>query len=434
MKIRDLLKKRTDFVKKTIGTKVLDAYDNDDLAIRGFSLDDLVELFSDIDPSPNKQYIQWIANQYSKKHIRIEDLDNVQNTLQQFEKVKKQLTNKDIGHYKHIADLENAIEKLLPKPSKRSEVRDIKEKETRKVYNGPDGIIIIPLTHRASTYYGSGTRWCTTGRNSGTFDSYNRQGPLFIFLAHDGRKYQFHIESRQFKNERDIDIHMDVVEKRYPHAIKFFYNKYLRPAFAKSPQLVSSYALNNLKDRSEEFEEYIISHGTSMGISDYAVNKIKGRWVEAEDKILRNPDAAIKYARAKFKDGRWKELEDKIVNIPEAAYEYARMVIKGRWPAAEDAIYSSDTIGVNYAKMLGKPSKKLENKIYNIPISAFKYAKEVLNGRFQMAEPYIRASAYWPQYSMTFGVKNVKAADVSQLKPSDGKAANQYSTRNYWNY
>jgi len=75
---------------------------------------------------------------------------------------------KDINSYEDhylLFEITNAIKQL---PSK----ADIK-KEGLKLTDNEYWTLIVPLTHRASCSYGSGTRWCTTSNSSDTqFNKY----------------------------------------------------------------------------------------------------------------------------------------------------------------------------------------------------------------------------------------------------------------------
>ena len=85
---------------------------------------------------------------------------------------------KDINSYGDhylLFEITNAIKQL---PSK----GDIK-KEGLKLMDNPYWLVIIPLTHRASCAYGSGTRWCTTARQDTQFNKYqSTTSSLFYFI------------------------------------------------------------------------------------------------------------------------------------------------------------------------------------------------------------------------------------------------------------
>jgi len=86
---------------------------------------------------------------------------------------------KDINSYEDhylLFEITNAIKQL---PSK----ADIK-KEGLKLTDNEYWTLIVPLTHRASCSYGSGTRWCTTSNSSDTqFNKYqSTTSSLFYFI------------------------------------------------------------------------------------------------------------------------------------------------------------------------------------------------------------------------------------------------------------
>jgi hypothetical protein len=63
----------------------------------------------------------------------------------------------------------------------------------------------------------------------------------------------------------------------------------------------------------------------------YAMQVIKGRWIEAEQYIIKDPYYAYFYARDVIKN-RWIEAENIISTSSEYAYFYARFIIKGKLP------------------------------------------------------------------------------------------------------
>ena len=141
-------------------------------------------------------------------------------------------------------------------------------------------------------------------------------------------------------------------------------------AILRSPSYAYRYALEVLERRWPEAEEVIATDADSA--MRYAALVAEKRWTEfadsvtaqiAESVISVNPNSAAAYASYFFKGARWKRAEDNVILFgdPEGAFEYLLFTFSKRWPEAE-AIIAKD----------GK--------------TAFKYANEVLEGRFELGE------------------------------------------------
>ena len=176
-----------------------------------------IEHFADIDPSPNNRYTQWIANQYIKRMIKWEDLYKVTNILSDFDRVKKHLDKKDINQYKSYRDLGKAVTDVQPEKSKKQQRQEIKTEGAEKVADGPKSTIIRLKTEEAACYYGKGTKWCTAADEADNmFDAYNKDGPLYVVLGKDGRKFQYHPASGQFMDEQDDPVDPYHIYNKYP--------------------------------------------------------------------------------------------------------------------------------------------------------------------------------------------------------------------------
>ena len=88
----------------------------------------------------------------------------------------------------------------------------LKRSDVEVVYNGPLGTVTIPRSHEASCELGSGTKWCTTGRDDYYYNSYSEDGDLIIYNEKPGNnKYQIHatLGGIEIRDARDRDISSD---------------------------------------------------------------------------------------------------------------------------------------------------------------------------------------------------------------------------------
>ena len=151
----------------------------------------------------------------TQSSFKLEDADQIRDALEKFESIKPQLpaNERDIGRYKNFYRFEDFIddaydENYVP-PETDNET--LKRKDVEVLYNGPLGTVTIPKSHEASCALGSGTKWCTTGKDSYFYDSYSSQGDLIIYNEKPGNaKYQIHVTVNGLEAR-------DARDRRIPH-------------------------------------------------------------------------------------------------------------------------------------------------------------------------------------------------------------------------
>jgi hypothetical protein len=207
-------------------TKVMDAVRRKDAnTVSDLAGEDYVlDRFEEIDPTPNKQYIQPIMNMYIKdKFNGFEDTQRLKNALSLFARFKQRLDKRDINQYDSLHELEDAIEPHeleLTKKEKRQQGEYHIDPSSYDVFaESTRYVVITPNTSQASCSFGAGTKWCTSSKDSSDyFDEYKKEGPLYIVRTKDANYdkdsiiatsnpiYQFHFESGQFMNVQDRPI------------------------------------------------------------------------------------------------------------------------------------------------------------------------------------------------------------------------------------
>jgi len=99
-------------------------------------------------------------------------------TLDAFEKVSSNLPKPDINQYQSLDELLKALNNYQNKPR-----REYKKIEGGNVVFENDRFLVVnPLTHETSCYYGKGTKWCTAADSDHHFNQYNSDGKLFYIL------------------------------------------------------------------------------------------------------------------------------------------------------------------------------------------------------------------------------------------------------------
>lgn len=206
---------REEYVINNMGPRLLQRAQQDAQASK--DINQLVDQLSAIDPTNNKQYLQWIAKQYLNKLFRIEDASRIHELLVNFNQLKPRLAKKDINQYK-LHDLEQEIDNIMQGGEtdnmKQSNYDNVADAEY--LYKGPLGTLVVPKTEAASCELGRGTKWCTAAEKNNMFDTYHEDGNLYIWIDRSGKKYQFWFnnsedddgfeQSYQIMDARDVEV------------------------------------------------------------------------------------------------------------------------------------------------------------------------------------------------------------------------------------
>lgn len=182
----------------------------------------LIREFENYDPTPNKEYVQWMLERYISQGIAlVDDLGKVRASLRVFQGLKaggyfkrnpEDAKLADIGQFKTLGELMDFVERAVPGATSGAEL-DRRAKadaiETSDIlYDDAEFTIVIPKSVEAAQYWGRNTRWCTSALTDNAFDNYN-EGPLYIIVDKlNNRRWQFYFEGYhpQFMDERDARI------------------------------------------------------------------------------------------------------------------------------------------------------------------------------------------------------------------------------------
>jgi len=107
---------------------------------------------------------------------------NITQVINKFNKVTPKLKNKDIFAYKDIDDLNRVIFNAEREVSKRQIDVQVK-KDSKKIYEDDNWLVIRPMSHAASCKYGSGSKWCTAMKDTSEhWSSYTQKGIHFYYI------------------------------------------------------------------------------------------------------------------------------------------------------------------------------------------------------------------------------------------------------------
>jgi hypothetical protein len=193
--------------------------------------DTVLDLIQQTDPTTNQRYSQWIAKGLAKDTITLEQLPDLKQQLEIFNKLttKKllQSMDTDLNRLNGYDDLERVLQKyenveLKSGKDERKEKSDEIKKMSRFIYSDDSVSIIQPLTYQAAQYYGQQTQWCTAYTESKSAQQYfNAYTPIYVIIPkhpeHNGEKYQISFQGSQaIADERDDAIYMHRFIKRFP--------------------------------------------------------------------------------------------------------------------------------------------------------------------------------------------------------------------------
>lgn len=153
---------------------------------------DELKTLIDIDPTPTRKFVGWMAKQWMNKQVT--DLDELRNTVEEYNTFleKGKAKTKDIYQFKTFADLKNEVDKINQSGEGLS-VKDL-ESDYETLVDNENLLIIVPHTHEASRKLGlsefafrdceGGTKdsaWCTTYKAPDHFNNYYYNNNVTFF-------------------------------------------------------------------------------------------------------------------------------------------------------------------------------------------------------------------------------------------------------------
>ena len=160
---------------------------------RKLSEDELKQLI-EIDPTPTRKYVGWMAKQWVVKTVT--DIDDLRNTIEEYNTFlnKGKAKTKDINQFKSFEDLKKEVD-AINKSGDAVSVKDL-ESDYETIIDNSDLLIMTPHTHEASRKLGlsqfafrdcgdgkKDSAWCTTYKAPDHFnDYYYSHGVTFYYI------------------------------------------------------------------------------------------------------------------------------------------------------------------------------------------------------------------------------------------------------------
>ena len=128
--------------------------------------------------APNQKFLTFLGNVVPTENFD-ESLSKAEKVVEKFIKYQQALETRDINQFKSLEEIITAINNHENKV--RRTVKSVDGADV--VYEDDRFTVVTPQTHKASCYYGAGTKWCTASMNGTShFDNYNVDGKLFYIL------------------------------------------------------------------------------------------------------------------------------------------------------------------------------------------------------------------------------------------------------------
>lgn len=172
--------------------------------------------------STNESYSRWLLKMFKNGSLQNAEPEVVRKLLQDFEVAKKRrnlLPNNDINFYKNIDDLQNALSNIDSNLTTNQKNKDakkaqnvIKKELTPGIYlNGGAELLFIdddwevwtPHTYEGSKALRHGACWCTGGDYPNYYESYTKEGQLFVFFDRKNpkEKYQLFVPEDDYSSK-----------------------------------------------------------------------------------------------------------------------------------------------------------------------------------------------------------------------------------------
>jgi len=357
------------------------------------TIDEIMEIIESSDPTRNKVYVQWIVKRYVAGDFTVDLLDQVNQQLSDYDKIKKSLNDpihRDINRltYAQLPDIIN-----LGQTSKSQPKFEIIP-DTEVLYNGPEGQLAVPKTEEASRALGAGTAWCTAWTDQPTmFNHYNSSGKLYTWRAKNGDKAQFYWGNNiQFMNSANRPLEGE----------KLHFYRSVNPATKKLfAKYESTFINNGDMDRIRELDNILSEAGVDWTAAHTYIKDIQ--YAESAYNSISAGDFDDFPEIAKAMKS---EQEASIAKSAKYSYKYASEILKTPFPAGEPAIATSPPYAYRYATFVLNQTRfpAGEAAIATSPQYAYRYAVNIYNERFLIGEAAIATDPrYAAWYDAAFG-------------------------------
>lgn len=148
---------------------------------RNMHAESVVVELSDLDPSGQNKYLDWMVKQFILNKMDYYGVKDIAEPVKFFHDNVQRFKKKDINQYKTLDELQKTVEQIKSKKSKSQQRKDIKS-DVDKIYEDEYVAIVHPKTHDSVCLYGAGTKWCITQREESHYDEYSGNNIIFYYI------------------------------------------------------------------------------------------------------------------------------------------------------------------------------------------------------------------------------------------------------------
>ena len=181
---------------------------------------DVINYFSDKDPSGNNKYLEWMFKNWAGlgKNRDYSPLDKeVVDVIELFHKNVQRIQNKDINSYSFLK-LKETVKEAEEK-RKMSELKKEVKKQKTVIYDDDRWLVVSPHSWKASCYYGAGTKWCVTAKDTPShWNNYSKNSTFFYIIDKTKTKKNkyYKVAYRQLKREGKFEL-WDAEDMEFSH-------------------------------------------------------------------------------------------------------------------------------------------------------------------------------------------------------------------------
>jgi hypothetical protein len=154
--------------------------------------------YVDADPSGNHKYLDWMlgttvadSKNYSddrgynvllrpdKRPVQYHN--DMVKAIQFFHENQQRFHAKDINKYSSLSKLEDVI-KLVKEKIEAKRLEKEAKKNRDVIHNDERWLVVSPKSHKASCYYGAGTKWCVTSKQTAVHWTKYSRNATFLFI------------------------------------------------------------------------------------------------------------------------------------------------------------------------------------------------------------------------------------------------------------
>lgn len=146
----------------------------------------VINYFSKNDPSGNNKYLEWLTKTWLGLGRNVWHGD-ILNIVKLFHRNIQRIKNKDINSYtfKELQDVTNEAEEKR----KEKELEKEAKKQKTVIYEDDNWLVVSPHSWKASCYYGAGTKWCVTSKDTSRhWENYSRNASFFYVINKNLKK------------------------------------------------------------------------------------------------------------------------------------------------------------------------------------------------------------------------------------------------------